>query len=93
MVMTSPPSSITTPTALSFTPTTFCPFTSSRWWLVNKPFLKRISIFLGGVWRLLKSKKSLNSLSGNFDLAAEESVAMEVILPSLNWNPMCPRGS
>ena len=40
MVMTSPPSSMTSPTSLSFTPTTFCPLTSSRWWAVNKPFLK-----------------------------------------------------
>ena len=32
-----------------------------------------------------------NELDFNLkDLAADESTTMEVIFPSLNWNPMCP---
>ena len=38
----------------------------------------------------MESLEFYKFVGGSKHLAADESTTMEVIFPSLNWNPMCP---
>ena len=59
--------------------------------MVNKePIPSRSKHFSRSRGEKMESLEFYKFVGGSKHLAADESTTMEVIFPSLNWNPMCP---